>query len=53
MAQIRIEEKRSGLIWIAAVIALIVIAGAIWLYARHRAAARAPEPATAPAAPRR
>jgi len=51
MAQIRIEEKRSGLIWIAAVVALIIVVGALWLYTRHRAAARVPEPAT-PTAPR-
>lgn len=46
MAQIRIEQRRSGPIWIAAIVALIIVILVVWLYVRHRSAAPAPAPAT-------
>ena len=48
MAQIRIEHRRTGPIWIAAIIvAAFVVVLIVWLYARQRTAV----PPVAPAAP--
>lgn len=46
MAQIRIEQKRTGPIWIAAIIILIIVVVVVWLYVRHWSAAPAATPAT-------
>jgi len=42
MAEIKVEPKRRGLGWLWAIIALVVIAAAVWYFMRTSTAAPAP-----------
>ncbi|HEY7878800.1 MAG TPA: hypothetical protein VIC55_11265 [Gemmatimonadaceae bacterium] len=46
MAQIRIEQKRTGPIWIGAIIVAIIVIVALWWWAQHRSAMPSSTPAT-------
>lgn len=50
MAQIQIEERRGGLGWLWAIIAVVLIALAVWYFTARQDAADAPA-AGAPATP--
>lgn len=50
MAQIQIEERRGGLGWLWAIIAIVLIALAVWYFATRDDVDRVPA-TTTPAAP--